>query len=325
MPFFDEPTLPEGEVQLDPEFAWLTGVLEAEGTFLRPIPSEPRLPIVTCQMTDRDVIERVATLFGTTVTSLERGDRRTIYATRVKGSRAVRLMRDLAPRMGRHRRRAIASALSCYEPPARKLSFESAEAIRERHRHGDSISNLARASGVARASIRGVLNGSIHRVAEPRPWRQTHVPRLGPSNIADVLSACELHWLAGWLEGEGSFQRPPPSDPRRARILGSTCDADVAHEGGRLLQTEPLLSHDERDRGLGWSPRWRLLKRGGFAVEVMTALRPLMGSRRQAQISAALEGVAENESGGGGSCTRVRGACLDASTSVPVESDLGAG
>jgi hypothetical protein len=52
-------------------FAWLTGLLEAEGTFLRPPPSSPRHPVIRCSMTDRDVVERVAAMFGTKVHTIE--------------------------------------------------------------------------------------------------------------------------------------------------------------------------------------------------------------------------------------------------------------
>ncbi len=37
----------------------------------------------------------------------------------------------------------------------------------------------------------------------------------------------ELHWLAGLLEGEGSFMVGPPSDPRRPAIAVQMTDEDV--------------------------------------------------------------------------------------------------
>jgi hypothetical protein len=66
----------DGEAHLD--VAWLAGVLEAEGTFIQPTPSEPRFPIVACQMTDRDVVEQVGSMFGTTVTTIRRDGRRMV-------------------------------------------------------------------------------------------------------------------------------------------------------------------------------------------------------------------------------------------------------
>lgn len=138
----------EAQIQL----AWLAGLLEAEGSFLRPTPSEPRFPSVACQMTDRDVVEQVGSLFGTAVMRIPRNGRRTMYATRIKGSRAVVLMRDLAPAMSRHRRRAITAALGSYVPPSRKLDFASAKVIRD-SQSCVSVSGLAREFGVARSTI----------------------------------------------------------------------------------------------------------------------------------------------------------------------------
>jgi hypothetical protein len=77
--------------------AWLAGLLEAEGTFLRPPPSMPNCPIVSCRMTDRDVVERAATMFGTAVIAIDKGKYRTEYAATLKGERAVAFMTELKP------------------------------------------------------------------------------------------------------------------------------------------------------------------------------------------------------------------------------------
>ena len=271
--------------------AWLAGLLEAEGTFIRPIPSEPGLPIVACQMTDRDVVERVAHALGTTVTSIPRQGRRPIYATRIKGHRAVLLMRDLAPAMGDRRHSAIAAAVAAYRPPCRKLDFVLAERIRLLRSRGASVSSLARRFRVTRPTIRQVTDRSIYAAPAFLPWRVPERSRVGPFQASDHMTLVELHWLSGWLEGEGSFVRPPPSDLRRARILGCTRDTDVAREVGRLLRVKPLFTHDARERLRGWSGKWRLLKRGRPAAELMQDLHPLMGSRRQAQIESALGAI----------------------------------
>jgi hypothetical protein len=270
--------------------AWLTGLLEAEGTFLQPSPSGPGLPMVACQMTDQDVIERVAAAFGTTVTAIPREGRRMMYGTRIKGSRATILMRDLEPAMGERRAQSIKAALDAHAEPSRKLSFLEAEAMRELHAGGVSISSLARRFLVSRPTVRQVLERSIYGVHPAASWRHLE-PRSAGAEISDSggeISQLELHWLAGWLEGEGSFLRPPPSDRRRARIMATTRDADVAAEVGRLLRVTPRFSHDERERQRGWSPTWRLLKRGRGAVLLMRGVHPLMGLRRQSQIDSAL-------------------------------------
>jgi hypothetical protein len=265
---------------------WLAGLLEAEGTFLKPPPSSPKGPIVSCRMTDRDVVERVAEMFGTRVVSIDKRPFRTEYAAVLKGSRAVLLMSDLRPMMGRRRGAAIDAAIRRFSPPARKLDFRKAEEIRHRHASGQSVSGLAESYGVARQTIHPILKRRIYRAPPPTRWRDTPEFLSELSSPPDGFSLPEFLWLAGWLEGEGSFVAPPPSDPGRPRIWGQTRDRDVVGEAGRLLEIKPLSHIDPRNPN--WSRTWRVLKQGRRATVLMEALRPLMGQRRRYQIDRAL-------------------------------------
>ena len=274
------------------KLAWLAGLLEAEGTFLRPVPSAPASPAIACQMNDADVVERVAGAFGTALQAVRRSDvSRPVYVARVRGARAVALMRRLAPAMSGRRQQAITAALRGHRSPGRKLDFDLAEAIRELRTLGASVSFLAEAFEVSRPTIRQVLERSIYRSpskqAEGCAWTSWTPEMVAVRGLLQP----ELWWLAGWLEGEGSFVSPPPSDPRRARISGVTCDADVAGEVGRLLDVRPRLSHSPREARLGRAPIWQVLRRGARALELMKALRPLMGVRRREQIDRALAAV----------------------------------
>jgi hypothetical protein len=190
--------------------AWLAGLLEAEGTFLQPIPSEPRFPIVACQMTDLDVVEQVGSLFGTTVTRIPRGGRRNVYATRLKGSRAVLLMRDLAPLMSERRAQAITAALDAHAAPRHKLDFATAERIRHLHAQGISVSQLARTFGVARATVRQILERSIYCAPAVMPWRCRDGDGALGFEMHGQMSLPELHWL-----GASAPARPLPG--RRPR------------------------------------------------------------------------------------------------------------
>jgi hypothetical protein len=269
------------------ELAWLAGLLEAEGTFLCPPPSAPNCPVVSCRMTDRDVVERVAERFGTAVLSNDKGRYRTEYAAVLKGSGAVAFMADIKPLMGIRRQQAIDEAIGSYTPPTRKLNFSDAEEIRRRSVSGESVSSLARFYKVARQTIHPILQGRIYRMPPSRPWRVTDdVPReaITPPDI----SSEELHWLAGWLEGEGSFMAPPPSDPRRPRISAQARDKDVVAEAGRLFRIKPVFDKSVQRRNPSWSAIWRVLLQGNRAIGLMLALEPLMGVRRRDQIRAAV-------------------------------------
>jgi hypothetical protein len=244
----------------------------------------PNCPIVACRMTDRDVVERVAALFGTAVMENDKGRYRTEFAATLKGGTAVAFMRDIKPVMGKRRREAIDSALCGYHPPRRKLDFDAAEEIRGRAAAGESVASLARTYAVARQTIYPILDGRIYAAPSSRPWRDC-VPSLPPVDTPPWMSSAELHWLAGWLEGEGSFQSPPPSKPACPRISAQARDRDVVAEAGRLLQIKPTFEKARREH---WSPIWRVLLQGRRAIASMLSLEPLMGKRRREQIQDAI-------------------------------------
>jgi len=96
----------------------------------------------------------------------------------------------------------------------------------------------------------------------------------------------DLLWLAGLLEGEGSFMKGPPSRPHIPAISISMTDEDVIERVGQLLQAKPTVS--KRGANRGWKPAYIVCLRGSRALELMKELRPLMGRRRQSQIDAAV-------------------------------------
>lgn len=254
-------------------------------------------------MTDRDVVERVAKCFGTKLLAIDKGRYRTEYAATIKGSRAVELMSDVRSLMGNRRQQAIDGAIRNYTPPGRKLDFEAAEEIRRRFVEGESVSSLSGAFQVRPQTIRPILRGEIYVSAPLMPWRDA------PQDLPDLvppseISLAELYWLAGWLEGEGSFIAPPPSDPRRPRISAQARDGDVVAEAGRLLAIKPLLDRSCQQRNPSWSAMWRVLLQGRRAISMMLALEPLMGVRRRQQIRTAISAACA------GQATRATQICI---------------
>lgn len=100
----------------------------------------------------------------------------------------------------------------------------------------------------------------------------------------------DLYWLAGILEGEGSFLCGPPSSPRSCIIAMSTTDKDVAQkvahllDGGRKIHAVSTARYAKR----GWKQVYSTMLRGQKAFGLMALLRPLMGERRQGQIDVAM-------------------------------------
>ena len=93
-------------------------------------------------------------------------------------------------------------------------------------------------------------------------------------------------WLAGLLEGEGSFMKGSPSKPNKPKISVEMTDEDVVSKAAMLMgvsyQTLPA-------RKASWKTSYRAVLQGQRAVELMRTLKHHMGLRRQTQIKAVLD------------------------------------
>jgi hypothetical protein len=105
------------------------------------------------------------------------------------------------------------------------------------------------------------------------------------------INPIDLAWLAGLIEGEGSFTHHVSGRKRwyhDLRIRVAMTDEDVIR---RCLAVSGLgtVKGPYQRRNLAWKPQWIWeVTRRDDAVALMTALRPLMGIRRQSQIDACL-------------------------------------
>jgi hypothetical protein len=95
-----------------------------------------------------------------------------------------------------------------------------------------------------------------------------------------------VHWLAGLLEGEGTFTSRA-GHGSWVTISVEMCDrATIARAAGMLGTT--AIWRNARDVDRGWKPTYITKISGNRARPWMTTLRSLMGLRRQAAIDRAL-------------------------------------
>lgn len=129
------------------EIAWLAGLLEGEGSFgmitSHVAGKAYRYPKIVVNMTDRDVIARVAANFGNSVYVMPRPKNRPTHKqqwrAQVSGSAAAEWMRRLYPWLGSRRRARIDEVLTEYAqlvPTAVRRSEACAAAASERRRVG---------------------------------------------------------------------------------------------------------------------------------------------------------------------------------------------
>ena len=91
----------------------------------------------------------------------------------------------------------------------------------------------------------------------------------------------DLYWLAGLLEGEGSFMMPTPSaQPSQIKASLHMTDDDVVQRvcdyWGVSQRTGNMLPSGKQV--------WKVDITGAKAASWMRVLKPLMGQRRQARI-----------------------------------------
>lgn len=131
------------------EIAWLAGLLDGEGSFLlnRSIVGGKvyLYPKIVVGMTDLDVIERVADLFGTSVYEPPKvKDRKRLWRATIQGAGAVSLMRLLRPWMSERRGERIDELIAYWDtrPTAaaqRSDSMKRVVATRRRDERGRLI------------------------------------------------------------------------------------------------------------------------------------------------------------------------------------------
>ena len=111
---------------------WLAGIVEGEGSISVTGPrGYRRYPQLAVEMTDRDVIQRVASLFDSTITERQRPGFKTLYVTRATCRKGAYWMLLLYSLLGHRRRARIREVLRVYgesfknRPPRYKVVQET--------------------------------------------------------------------------------------------------------------------------------------------------------------------------------------------------------
>jgi hypothetical protein len=104
-----------------------------------------------------------------------------------------------------------------------------------------------------------------------------------------AISELDLHWLAGLLEGEGTFLAGPPSAPRSPAVQFWMTDRDVVERAAAMLDSAVMVVAPRRAH---WKTTYAVRLSGSRAVVWMLRLRSLMGTRRREQIDRAIASYA---------------------------------
>ena len=134
--------------------------------------------------------------------------------------------------------------------------------------------------------IERALRNSPSRRALARARLATDGRELG-WDAAD--SESRVAWLAGVLEGEGSFLIARLDGYCYPRVQMTMCDRDVLDRAMSLMPNSRMyLVTDKRAAERGWSDAWMVRVNGAAAADVMRAVLQWMGSRRTNDINRSL-------------------------------------
>jgi hypothetical protein len=102
------------------DLAWAAGLLEGEGSFQAKLGS---VPFIWCEMSDEDVVARLAGIFGGNYISHAKRQEhfKDTWSWSVVSSRAAKIMEILRPLMGRRRQSQIDVALAAWGERQRKI------------------------------------------------------------------------------------------------------------------------------------------------------------------------------------------------------------
>ena len=102
-------------------------------------------------------------------------------------------------------------------------------------------------------------------------------------------SAARVAWLAGLLEGEGSFLSARFDGHSYPQVQMTMCDRFVLERAMTQMPSSRIYAiADKRSAERGWSDSWMVRVNGAAAAAVMRAVLPWMGSRRTRAIDRSL-------------------------------------
>ncbi|KAB2863029.1 MAG: hypothetical protein F9K46_06315 [Anaerolineae bacterium] len=108
-----------------------------------------------------------------------------------------------------------------------------------------------------------------------------------------ISDSKDLYWLAGLLEGEGSFLKPRPSTPTIPRITIEMCDKDVIERVAYVFGVNYVYHRQPKQQNR--KDRYGVASAAKNAFKIMQAVYPIMGERRKQQILAATNAKAIND------------------------------
>lgn len=104
------------------------------------------------------------------------------------------------------------------------------------------------------------------------------------------MTELETAWLAGLLEGEGSFGQV--RNTNGCHLSLSMTDEDVVRKAAKLMDIYKVVAYERKKQKPHHKQQWYLHVCGDTAVSIMTCILPYMGQRRSQRIKFLLANAA---------------------------------
>jgi hypothetical protein len=147
----------------DSDFFWLVGILEGEAAFIKGPPSRPYCPYVCLQMSDEDVIARVALLWEATYHCQKSKNERhkDLFATRIGNTKAYEFMKLIQPFMGARRQQQIEGALACYQLKEKQLPIYDRLAMVRLRNDGFAYRTIGEQLGCHHSLVQKIISQTL--------------------------------------------------------------------------------------------------------------------------------------------------------------------
>lgn len=254
------------------DWEWITGIYEGEGTVCY-IEKGQHLNC-RIKMTGRDVVQRVGALWQRAIieNKPEKEHHKASYSVSLKGAHAVVFLSVI--HNGLSKRRQEQATLKCqlwWQSTYEAKGLISATKMRQQYQEQKrTFKEWAAYYSKPETTIRNILRGN-----KLPPWCAVMKPYGMPT--LQQLAAESNAWLAGYIEGEGSFTSHGISQLMIVSAVSTDRDVIEALEkswNGSAVET--------RDDHPGWKPqhRIRLYDEDGITTAVKN-IHPYLGIRRK--------------------------------------------
>lgn len=248
------------------KFMWFCGLYEAEGSFSKPPPSQSKGQcVLKISSRDKDVIDRVSSILKVSTVQYKDGSKY-MYRSQLVGIRAMKITLMMSPFLGNRRRKQIKNVLKnltiIYNMPLEKKIVKQ---IERKLKNKEKLIDLSAEYNIGMTVISSIKNGNHYNQKHNKELKL-----LMPKISSCKNSKSDLHWLAGILEGDGSFLSTRP------RISFNSIDKDTTQKVSKLCNSKYVFVPSRN--------QYFVMYERKDTISLMKSLYSLMGNRRKKQL-----------------------------------------